>query len=78
MRKPRLICIWRLEQTPDSPEVTSDVRQSNGEGQGQHLTENPAPELVCIHRKNPKACPICSRDWTQPQTGQLPYRPKAA
>ena len=80
MRSPRrLTCIWRTEHMPDSSAATSDDRQNDGPIE---CDENPivhiVPGLVCIHKKSHEACPICSRDWTRPQTGQLPHRPKAA
>jgi hypothetical protein len=79
MRKLRLVCIWRAEQMPDSSEATSDDRQDDELVEyDEHPILHVVPELVCIHKKNRKACPICSRDWTQPQTGRLPYQPKAA
>jgi hypothetical protein len=76
MRKPRLICRWHLEQ--DDSDVTVDAKQTEEERHDGQGAGNPTPGLVCVHRKDPKACPICSRDWTESQTGQLPYRPKAA
>jgi hypothetical protein len=79
MRKPRWTCIWRAEQAPDSSAPTPDDRQTDEPiGCEEDSVVHLAPELTCVHKKDPAACPICSRDWTQPQTGQLPYRPKAA
>jgi hypothetical protein len=77
MRKLRLVCIWREEEISESPDATSDGQQTEPE-LDKRPTARRVPELVCIHNKDRGECPICSRDWTQPQTGQLPYRPKAA
>ncbi len=80
MPKLRLICIWRAEEAPDDSGGEFDDRQADEHD--LECDERPIvrhiPELTCIHKLDREACPICSRDWTQPQTGQLPYRPKAA
>jgi len=71
----RLTCIWRAEKIPISPAATES--QPGGEPQsGQQSQAH--PRLVCIHNKDPELCVICSRNWANPETGQLPYRPKAA
>jgi hypothetical protein len=74
----RLTCIWRAEEMPDNSATTSDDRQADELECDEHSTVRRIPELVCIHNVDRKLCVICSRNWAEPQTGQLPHRPKAA
>ncbi len=72
----RLICTWRVEEVPDAPAAPAEDEQDDELVRDEHSTARRI--LVCIHNVDPELCVICSRNWAEPQTGQLPYRPKAA
>jgi len=84
MRKLRLICIWHKEQVPDTSADTSAATSEDRQSDERIGCDEPivdlvtSTELICIHKKNRELCVICSRNWAEPQTGRLPYRPKAA
>lgn len=74
----RLVCIWRVEETPDTPATPAENQQTDQPEHDDRFAGPYVPGLVCIHNLDPALCVICSRNWAEPRTGQLPYRSKAA